>query len=271
MTGAIALHYASVDAPEGLREAAEPFGSRFGTVFDSLTYFSSPLLDVLHTSDPPGTVPPNVQVASHHSPTVVEEIDVMTEVANLVNPSEADRSAYRDALLRIYGSLALSAAEEASSNQVLCVGPEREGRELAEMLGALPEGRSVTPSAKRIPYDDGLLIGLSGMRTDTAPVECLIIDGVVASGATMMALLQALPSSVERATLLTAHSTEAGVWAMHRYAQLLQVDFQIVVGHVSGVLNDRFYATDRHNPGRLLLGDVGDTISGLTRAIPERD
>lgn len=267
MTRAIAPHYASAEAPEDMRDAAKEFEVRFGATFDSLTYFSPPLLQVLHTSDSPGTVPTDVQVASFRSPAVVEEVDAMTDVANLADRTDSHRLAYRDALLRIYEALPLSVAEEAANPEVHCVGPEREGRDLAEMLGALPEDRSMTPSAKRIPYEGGILVGISGIRTDVAPVECLIIDGVVASGATMMALLQSLPVSVERVTLLTAHSTEAGVWAISRYSRLLEIDLRIAVGHVSGVLNEHFYAADKNNSSRVLLGDVGDTISGLSPAV----
>lgn len=257
----IAEHHPAAHAPAAMRESAAPYRTRFDTDFASLTYFSGALLEVLQAHDGPADLPPGLRVASAHDPSVLTDMAEITRIANLRSQSAADRTAYLGALLRMYAKLPVNAAERASGD-VLCVGPEREGRRLAEILGCLPAGRSITPSAKRIAHENGILVGLSEVPATTPHRECLVVDGVVASGATVMALLQALPRTIERVTLLTAQSTAAGMWAVHRYARLLGFDCELVAGHISGVLNGSFYATDDQHPDRVLLGDVGDTICG---------
>jgi hypothetical protein len=201
---------------------------------------------------------------------VVSDLDLITTVANLPEQSPADRRSYRDALVRIYRRLPVDLTD-LSSGDVLCVGPLREGKLLAETLGCLPAERSLTPSAKRISYQDGILVGRSRIPASIPHGSALIVDGVVASGATVMALLQALPGTVEQVTLLTAQSTAAGMWALHRYGQLLNLRLRLVVGHVSGVLNHHFYAVDPQDRNRLVLGDVGDTISDIPQSSIEQD
>ncbi|MFC9975606.1 hypothetical protein ACFVH6_32420 [Spirillospora sp. NPDC127200] len=260
--GRIARLYAFDEAPAAMRAAAEPYLTRFGTRFATLVHFDRALLAELQQA-PDGALPPGLRMASDEVPGVVADMDEITEIANLRAPTLRQRAAYRDALLRIYRSLPVDAEPFLTDPRTLCVAPEREGRQLAAELGWLPPGRHATPSAKRIPFDGGLLVGLSAAPLADAPDRCLLIDGVVASGATLMAVLTLLRGPVSQVTLLTAHSTAAGMWALHRYAAALGIDCALVAGHVSGTLNDHFYATAEGAPGRMVLGDVGDTISDL--------
>lgn len=254
----LAEHHTAQDAPRAWLAAAEPYRLRFGHEFATFTHFTPDLLASLGRHP----VTEGLLVAADDDPSAVDDLAEATAIANLPEQTVADRTAYRDALLRLYRKLPLR-ARDVTGGEVLCVGPEREGRQLAQDLGALPRGRSLTPSAKRVPFDGGILVGMSALPGRTAYRHCVIIDGVVASGATVMALMQALPRGVERVTLLTAQSTSAGARSILRYGELLGLRAQVVAGVVSGVLDSRFYAHDEHDPDRLVLGDVGDTISGL--------
>lgn len=256
----IAEHHETVAAPARMHAAAAPYRTRFGSAFDTYTYFPRALLDELQQQ---GTgLPASVRLASATDPSVVTDIAEVTAIANRPVQTVTDRVAYRDALLRVYRKLPIDPVV-AAAGEVLCIAPQREGRQLAEALGALPAHRSLSPSAKRISYERGIVVAMSRIVVPDWAHDCLLIDGVVASGATVMALLHALRGTVERVRLLTAQSTAAGVWAIDRYAAALGISCEIVVGHVSGVLNDGFYAVDPHDAGRVLLGDVGDTISDL--------
>lgn len=255
-----AEHFAVEEAPAAMRAAAAEYEQRYGTRFATLTYFSRDLLAALHAHDGAADRPAGVYVSSSEDPSVVQDLAEITVIANRSRATEADRIAYRDALLRIYHKLP---AGYPAPDGVLCIGPEREGRLLAAMLDCLPPERSLTPTAKRISYRGGILVGLSELPAAIDQQECLVIDGVVASGATVMALLTALPATVTNVTLLTAHSTLDGLWGIQRHAAELGIESRIEVGHVSGVLNDSFYATDEQDGARVVLGDVGDAISGL--------
>jgi hypothetical protein len=260
----LAPHYPLERAPEAMRAAAEPVRAHFGTSFSTLTYFDAELLAALHVHNP-GELPSGITIASAQDPSIIDQFDVITTVANLPGQSRSDRAAFLDALLSIYSKLPADLPALAADD-VLCVAPLREGRQLAQAIGCLPEDRSLTPSAKRIAHHDGVLVGMSEISTATPYRSCLIIDGVVASGATVMALLQALPRSVERITLATAQSTAAGAWALTRYAAILGQRLDLIVGHVSGVLDGHFYAVDPDDRDRLVLGDIGDTISEFAEA-----
>lgn len=263
----LAAAYDADTAPQELLMAARPYESNFGTSFASFTLFDAPLLAALNAPQE-GNGPAGLIVASDRDPSVIDDLSEITSIAQLEVASMADKQRYQAALLRIYGKLGVSARELAAMPDVLCVGPEREGRQLAEIMGSLPKGRSITPSAKRISYRGGLVIGMSPVQAPAGLPRCLILDGVVASGATVMALLGQLAPTIGEVTLLTAQATAAGCWAIHRYADLLQIKCQLVVGHVSGELNSSFYATVVDNPDVLVLGDVGDMISGIGDARP---
>ncbi|MGX7826343.1 hypothetical protein ACTG9Q_14740 [Actinokineospora sp. 24-640] len=251
-------HHAAENAPAAWLSAAEPYRLRFGHEFASFTLFTAAqLADLGAPRDLLG-----LTVATESDPSVVDDLAEATKVANLAEQTVADRTVYRDALLRIYAKLPVR-ADELTRGDVLCVGPEREGRQLAQDLGALPAGRSLTPSAKRIGYEGGILVGMSALPAATGHRHCVVIDGVVASGATVMALMRSLPRGVERVTLLTAQSTAAGARAVLGFGTRLGLRTEVVVGVVSGVLDESFYAHDERDRDLVVLGDVGDTISGL--------
>ncbi|MEH0981849.1 hypothetical protein [Micromonospora sp. CPCC 205556] len=249
-----------VDGDADLLAAAAAYEQRFDTTFATFVFFDAALLADLHAEGPlPGTV---VQ-ASDTDPAVADHVDSLTRVANLATQSADDQARYLHTLEEIYGRLAVSPVV-ACRGADLVIAPQREGRILAERLGCLPGAASAwAPQAKRIAVRGGLLVGFDSRPPATVNGRVAVIDGVVASGVTLMAALHLAAAPGARVDIFTSHSTAAGALALARYADRLRHATTVHVGHVSGVLNDRFYAVDPGDPARLVLGDVGDTISGV--------
>lgn len=249
-----------VDGDADLLEAATVYERRFETTFDTFVFFDTALLTNLHAEGP---LPETIVQASATDPTVADHVDALTRVANLDTQSADDQTRYLHTLEAIYSRLAASpvaACREAD----LVIAPQREGRILAERLGCLPGEAPVwAPQAKRIAVRGGLLVGFDSRPPSTVDGRVVVIDGVVASGVTLMAALHLAAAPGARIDIFTSHSTAAGALALGRYADRLMHSTMVHVGHVSGVLNDRFYAVDPADPGRMVLGDVGDTISGI--------
>ncbi|WP_412075953.1 hypothetical protein ACLF6K_09060 [Streptomyces xanthophaeus] len=248
------------------RRTVEDFEKEHDTYFSHLVHFDPRALESLHA---PGPLPPNIRVASDTLPAVIERMATVTEVANLPAQSDADRGRYLRALLDIYGMLPVQAGDSATVPGTTVIAPEREGRILAERLGVLPEGGNWTPHAKRIPLDGGLLVGVDEWVPARAD-RLVIVDGVVASGVTLMAMMRLTVLPGAAVEIFTCHSTRQGALALARYAEQLGVSLTLHVGHVSGELNGKFYAVAPDAPGQLLLGDVGDTISPVSAASPPR-
>ncbi|WP_369360744.1 hypothetical protein [Streptomyces sp. cg2] len=248
------------------RHTVDDFEKHHDTYFSHLVHFDPRLLESLHA---PGTLPDTVRVASTGRSGVIDRMATVTAVANLPQQRVADRSRYLRALLDIYGMLPIQAQHSASAPGTTVIAPEREGRILAERLGVLPHRRGWTPHAKRMPVDGGLLVGVDAWLP--SPTDRLVVvDGVVASGVTLMAMLQLTLRPGAHAEIFTCHATRQGALALARYAEQLEVTLTLHVGHVSGTLNGKFYAVQPDDPDQVLLGDVGDTISPLTPAFPPR-
>ncbi|MEU8567389.1 phosphoribosyltransferase [Streptomyces pathocidini] len=241
----------------GTQRLVRDLESRYDTHFSHLVHFTAQELSALHA---PGPLPPNVRTASAANPEVAQRMETVTDVANLPLQRSADRDRYFQALMDIYGMLPVRAADLASRPDTAVVAPEREGRILAEALGCPPEGRYWSPQAKRVHLDRGLLVGVDD-RLPRQAERLVVIDGVVASGVTLMAIAQlaARPGAV--VDILTCHSTRQGALALTRCAERLGIALTLHVGHISGTLNHKFYAVDPDAPDQLILGDVGDTIS----------
>ncbi|MDO0928747.1 hypothetical protein QQY24_26265 [Streptomyces sp. TG1A-8] len=243
-------------SPDAVR-TVERHEERYGTRFQQLIHFDRRALGSLHA---PGTLPDTVRVASGTRPDVIDRMATVTSVANLPEPRHADRDRYLRALLDIYAMLPVQAADAASLPGAAVLAPEREGRILAELLGVIPHDRCWTPQAKRMPAEGGLLVGVDG-RLPAAADRLVIVDGVVASGVTLMAMMRLAAAPGAVIDVFTCHATEEGALALVRCAQQLGLTLTLHAGHVSGVLNDTFYSVDPGAPATLLLGDIGDTIS----------
>ncbi|MDO0924100.1 hypothetical protein QQY24_01135 [Streptomyces sp. TG1A-8] len=244
----------------------DEFEKEHDTYFSHLIHFEPQVLESLHS---PGPVPQNVRVASAAHPQVAERMATVTAIANLPQQQDVDRARYLQALLDIYGMLPVQVASSASAPGTALIAPEREGRILAERLGVMPHHRGWTPQAKRMPLDGGLLVGVDE-RLPSRTDRLVIVDGVVVSGVTLMAMLQLTARPGASVEIFTCHSTEQGALALARYAERMGVSLTLHVGHVSGILNKKFYAVEPDSPQNVVLGDVGDTVSPVAPAVPPR-
>jgi len=258
------------DAPADMRAAASTFERRHDVRFATLTRFTSAGLARLHapSRETGPALPPVVALPPADGDAVARAMTTLTRVANAEAKSLASRHAYLAALHTLFGALPTQPHALARRGDTLCVAPEREGRQLASALGCLPPGRSLTPHAKRIPLDGGIVVGLSALLVPTGPSECVLVDGVIASGTTLIATIEAVRAHVSRFHVFCAHSTRAGLWALHRYAQSAGIRLRVSVAAVSGELDSHYYAVDPADGRTLVLGDVGDTIAGLDEARP---
>ncbi|MGA4845756.1 phosphoribosyltransferase [Streptomyces sp. G5(2025)] len=229
----------------------------YGTHFSHLVRFTTSELSELHA---PGPLPPNVRVASDTEPAVAERMETITTVANLPHQRPADREHYFQALIDLYGMLPLRVADHTNRPGTEIVAPEREGRILAETLGCRSSDRYWTPQAKRVHVDQGLLVGVDDRLPHQAR-RMVLIDGVVATGVTLMAMLRLTVRAGAVVDVFTCHSTRQGALALTRCAERLGITLNLHIGHVSGTLNEKYYAVDPDAGDRLILGDVGDTIS----------
>ena len=159
----IAQYQRSEASPE-MQAAAEIFEKRFSVEFGTLTHMPGSALADLHRPPSEGLdLPDTVVIASDTVPSIVQDIEVLTEIANSQTLSGQDRRRYYDTLLAIYSKLPRKPVEQKEDENTLFVGIEREGRVLAEALDCLPPGHSIHPHAKRIWFEDGLLVGFTGI------------------------------------------------------------------------------------------------------------
>lgn len=257
-------NYLKDGAPKEMANAAQTYERKFGIKFYSLTYFSKELLDELHsTSDGISKLPQNLTIASEGDESILKDIEVLSEIANACNFTITARCRYYESLLSIYGKLPNGLQDKVNQPDSLCIGPEREGRILAGALECLPVGRSLCPQAKRIPYRGGLLIGLDEINEQRQFNKAVIIDGAIASGATIMAIIEKLRRAIRSFHIYSVHGTYEGLRALNRYCQHHDLNIRITVGHATDGLNAKFYATTPESDKRLVVGDLGDTISEM--------
>ncbi|MDI5974075.1 cytochrome P450 [Streptomyces sp. SL13] len=258
-TTARRLHRAEL-SPQA-RRTVEDYEGRYRTSFDHLLHFDPQVLRTLHGSaQGSGDLPSSVRVASATNPEAAERMAVVTAVANLPQQQDADRERYLQALLDIYGLLPVQVATAAAVPGTTVLAPEREGRILADLLGVTPHPDRWAPQVKRMPVDGGLLVGVDALPSAGAD-RLVVVDGVVASGVTLMATLQLVANPGATVDVFTCHATAEGARALTRYAEHLGLSLTLHVGHVSGMLNEKFYSVEPDAPATLVLGDIGDTIS----------
>jgi hypothetical protein len=73
--------------------------------------------------------------------------------------------------------------------------------------------------------------------------------------------MEHLRDHVTSFSIYSAHATLEGLRAIGRYATTEGLGLQIVVGHATSGLNVHFYAVLPGDPSKLMVGDLGDTIS----------
>ena len=259
-------HYLFSEAPKPMVDAAEKYEKKFRIRFNSITYFSKQMLDELHKAENnPEEVPDNIVVASKTDKSIIDEVNLMTSIVNSSEISTEQRKRYMLALQNVYEHLPDQPDALVNDIRTLCVGPEREGRMLGEMMGWLPKGRSIAPDAKRVPYEGGLLVGLSALPElkHQDYTRCVIIDGAIASGSTIMAIMEKLRVLTTEYHIYSVHGPYEGLRALSRYGELTGLKIKLTVGHATAGLNKKFYATVPSDGNALVVGDLGDTISDL--------
>lgn len=258
------VHYLLDEATVEMLEAAAKYEKRFKIKFASLTYFSQALLNELHRSESdPIDVPGNVIIASLTDKTILLEMETLKGIANLPTLTTDQRSCYYSSLINIYHQLPSRPEKLAEDKEVLCVGPEREGRIVSEALGCNPDGHWLHPQAKRVFWEGGLIVGLGEFPSLAQYKHCLIIDSAIASGSTIIAIIEQLRAITSSFYIYSVHSSYEGLRAITRYGVAAGINITITVGHATLGMNDKFYATSSDGSQQLILGDVGDTISEL--------
>ena len=243
-------------AQEDMSKVTEVYEARFDTHFETLTVLTGENLTKRAdsrlfagvVSELPGT---------EWSDSVFSELQ---HIANL-DSSTAEGERFKQLLVEVYRRL--DNTDVVSDDATLVVAPQREGAALAKALGWLTPNKSVTPEEKRIPFGDGLLVGLAGLPQNLSEFSrIVIVDGAVASGATVMAIIDQLGAAgLKDFRLLSVHGTEAGISNIIRLVLDWDATIRISIGRISGVLDDDFYAMEPTS-GAQLVGDLGDRICG---------
>jgi len=245
-----------------MQVAASHYEKKFGVTFDSLTFFSKELLSELHRTEPEITeIPANIEIASQSDTTILADVDILSRVANIESTDLAQREQYFSTLKAIYRKLKSPPEKASQGEDILVVGIEREGRILAKSLGWFSIGRDLRPHAKRIPYKGGLLVGLSEFPDLEAYLKSIIIDGAIATGATIISVIDKLRPLISSFSIYSVHATYEGLHAINRYCVATGLSLNITVGHATLGLNEKFYAVDQVNTKLLVVGDLGDTIN----------
>lgn len=251
------------DVPEDMEEIVKEFETRYEKPFSTLTEFPENVLNTLHdmndTFDPDAGVTTTVTINSTTQPHIQSAIQTMGRIANADTVTKSDNIAFYGAVKDIYAAGGKQMQALAQDSSTLCLGPEREGRIIAEAFDCLPEDRSVRPHAKRMPYKSGIVVGLGLRKPDKTFKRCLIIDGAIASGSTIMSIIEALKTDIKIFHIHAAHCTQSSIKALFSYADYADVELHLNVGHVSGTLNEKRYAL--YEDGSLVIGDLGDLIS----------
>lgn len=248
---------------QSMLEAAKPFEERFQEQYESYIYFPKNLLARLHKPETdPLALPPEVTVASHREASILDDMNILKTVANSEVYTVEMKREYFSTLQRIYGKLAHKPNDTAKDPSTFCIGIDREGRILAQAMECLPAGRSMTPHAKRIPFQGGLIIGIRDVNLPAIGyAQCAIIDGAIASGSTIMAMLWLLHKYIQDFRIFSVHGPCEGLRAIATFGRELGVTISITVGHATVGLNEKYYAVDSANA--VIVGDLGDTISDL--------
>lgn len=191
---------------------------------------------------------------------------IFTQVANNPHPRREDRIIYLSELLHAYRRMESSLA---IASDTILIGPQREGALLVRELGWDKKAkRTLFPHAKRIPYQKSLVVGLGDIQLEVGGTKAVIVDGAIASGATLMAIMSLLRAKgTKEIEIYSVHGTEKGLFNLDQFAQENDIQLAIHIAFVSGILNEKYYAVYPYDPSTLVIGDLGDTITVLFDSI----
>ena len=251
--------YESDNVPCEIYEAARPYELKFGVKFSRFYVFPKNLFCEINSNFELPRENGKLLVASDTDEKIRELFPVLTKAANSSLSTPELRKRYFEALSGIYSQFS---RKPIGGPTVLTVAPEREGRILAQRMGWFV-GSAIAPNLKRIPYQSGLVVGLSGLDIKSSFEECNIIDGAIASGATLITVMHSLKDHVRRFHIYSVHAAFQGIRALFRMAYFLKIDISITVGHATDGLNNKYYAIVEEQPNILQVGDLGDMIAIL--------
>lgn len=257
-------NYKRDEAPQEMVKAAIQYEVKFGIRFHSLTVFPLEIMAKLHREPVIDlTFEERVIVTSRKDNGILGDMARLGEIVNRSSISFPHRRVYFQTLQRIYRKLPNRPDAYLEDSDSLFVAPKREGQILAKVLGWLPKGRSLTPEAKRIPYKEGLIIGLDKLKLKQKYKRCLIIDGAMASGATVISIIQQIKDKVNNFQIYSVHAPREGVSALLKYGADAGIEIRIILGHITTGLNQKYYAIYPGDENRQVVGDLGDTISEI--------
>jgi hypothetical protein len=248
----------SASAP--LLKAARPVERRFGISFNCFCKFEKVYLRQLHAQPLRQlAIRPSIAVLSHRG--LLTCYRTLRNVANMAAPTLSDRSRYLKSLLHIYKHLPVphSARQDV---RAVCVAPRREGALLAGLLGWRND-LTYSPHLKRIPFQHGLVVGIAGTLPTTMISQVDIVDGAIASGCTVIAVIESLRRYTRRFHIYSAHGAAEGIAAIDRYCQEHRIRTSISIGRVTVGVDRHYYAVSARNARRLEVGDVGDILEPL--------
>jgi len=253
------LVFMSTDVPKDVYEAVKPYESKFGLRFSRFYVFSKSLFTEIHSPCAQAGEKSRLVVASDYDRKLLEIFSVLTEIANSITITPEMQKIYFDALVAIYHRLP---RKPNNGPGVLTISPEREGKVLAQRMGWFA-GSALDPNLKRIPYKSGLVVGINGLDIQQSFEECCIIDGAIASGATLITIMHSLKDFVRSFHIYSVHAAVQGLNALFHTANYLNVDLSITVGHTTDGLNYKYYATVKEQSNLVQVGDLGDIIAPL--------
>ncbi len=251
------------DMIEEMWEAAREYEQRHGVTFKSLTQFSKPLLNEIHSaSESPDSDLENVTVVSDSDQTVLADIETLSLIANSDELTPKESKEYFQTLISIYKKLPRTPFDAVVDKQsAVCVGIKREGYQLCQEMNWFVSDHKLAPDMKRIPYRDGLLVGMTHLPQIPFCETVVIVDGAIASGATIITLIERLRTS-ERSPeihIFAVHGGYEGIRAITRFCKSTGIRVSLTIGHATHGISKKFYAVDANN--RVVVGDMGDTIN----------
>ncbi len=254
----------AAQAEPALRDKLQAMESAYDIVLPTVISFDHAALQTLHFRPArAGHHASRVDVASWGDTRIAPQIRRLGELARQPQHSQSDRLAYKEILLSIYRALPADMAEWVADPGTLVVAPRREGYLLAEALDWLPPGRFLAPHAKRFKHAGGMVVGFDLVPPPARYRRCVLVDGAMASGVSLMAMMIELAPKVDQFVVLTVHTTGMAINALRHLAAQLQRPLTIHAGDVGGELSDKFYAVvPETSPPVLLVGDLGDMIAG---------
>jgi len=247
------------------------YQKQFHIEFNRFAVFSKTRFESLHSFQGEArNYSQTILTETDKEPEVMNHFRVLTEVANLDRPvTNVERRRYLDSLLAIY-SLAASSGEDPrpliEDEQTLVVAPQREGAILSHKMGWTADGRTSTPDAKRIPDGDGLLVGLNDLDVDRKYQRAVLVDGAIASGATLIAIMKSLLPVMREFHIYCIHTTREALNAIKAYSARHDLTIHLVAGNATQGMSSKYYALQYDRAAkrnRYVVGDLGDTIADL--------